>query len=287
MVNYFAKSVLIALLVCVAHAFDAWTGSDLEVVLRGGDSVNGANNELRFYHGGYCDIDFPANGALQAGIFGSEGLWHIDFEPNPNSLCSPPVRYKLQNDGNFFIRCSDNTMDYFTHSNQGGTGNYFMAIDNGGELYIFQGTFTCNAFDIQQEVWSSHKHGSWGINDRLYKGQVYQGLSPYDIKLSPSDGNLEVRYPMSHGTPEIVWSAKDEWKAPPGANLNDFYAKLTPMGRLILVGIDYPSMKETEYFAKDLKSGGADCYTLGFEMVGEDPDGVADPVNLIAVPCAL
>jgi hypothetical protein len=283
MVNYFAKSVLIAGLVGMVHAFDAWT-SDLEVVLRGGDSVNGANNEVRRYHDDYCDIDFPANGALQAGIWGSQGIWHVDFKPSPNSLCSPPVRYKLQNDGNFFIRCNDNTIDYFTHSN-GGTGNYFMAIDDSCELHIFQGTFTCNAFDIQQEVWSSHKHGSWGINDRLYKGQVYQGMDQYDIVLSPSDGNLEVRYPMSHGTYDIVWSAEDEWKAPPGANLNDFYAKLTPKGRLILVGIDYPSMKETEYFGKDLKSGGADCYTLGFKVVGEHPEGFSDPIDLIAVPC--
>jgi hypothetical protein len=284
MVNYFAKGVLIAVLMGVVHAFDEWN-SELAVVLRGGDSVNGANDETRFYHGDWCDIDFPANGALQAGIWGSEGLWHVDFQPNPDSLCSPPVRYKLQNNGNFYIKCTDNTIDYVTHSNQGGTGDYFMAIDNGCELHIFQGTFTCDATDIQREVWSSHKHGSWGINDKLFKGQVYQGMSPYDIVLSPSDGNLEVRSAGSHGTYEIVWSAADEWKAPPGPTLHDFYAKLTPRGRLILVGIDYPSMKETEYFAKDLNSGGADCYTLGFEVVGEDPYGVADPVDLIAVPC--
>lgn len=67
----------------------------------------------------------------------------------------------------------------------------------------------------------------------------------------------------------------------------DFYAKLTSSGRLILVGIAYTSegLMGEEYFSKDLKSAGADCYTLGFEVAGSDPYGVADPIDLIAVPC--
>jgi hypothetical protein len=281
MVNYVAKSVLIAVLVGVGHAFDQWT-PEMEVVLRGNDSVAGSNNP-RYYHGGWCVIDFPANGDLYADIMTE--YTYGRFAPNPNSLCSQPVRYKLQRDGNFFIRCSDNTTDYFTHSNQGGTGNYFMAIDNDCELHIFKGSFQCDAIDIEQEVWSSHKRGSWGINEKLFKGQLYQGLSPYDVELDPRDGNLQVRLAQSHATYDIVWSADDTWKAPPGKNNNDFYAKLTTGGRLILVGIDYPSMKEKKYFSKDLKSGGVDCYTLGFKVVGNPTGYGNDLIDLIAVPC--
>jgi hypothetical protein len=181
--------------------------------------------------------------------------------------------------------CADKVIDYVTHSNDGGTGNYFMAIDNRCELHIFKGNFTCNAVDIEQEVWSSHKHGPWVIDERLFRGQVYQGMGPYDIVLSPLDGNLEVRYPGSHGTYDIVWSADKEWKAPPGANINDFYAKLTRKGRLLLVGIDYPSMKEQVYFSKDLKCSGVDCCNLGYKVVGGNPEGFGDLIDLIAVPC--
>jgi hypothetical protein len=109
----------------------------------------------------------------------------------------------------------------------------------------------------------------------------------YGMVLTPDDGNLEVRNYGSHGTYDVVWSAEDEWGAPPGEHLHDFYARLTPKGRLILVGIDYTTegMKEEIYFSKNLKSGGASCYTLGFKVVAEDPDGFADPIDLIAVPC--
>ena len=293
MMNKATNSVLIVALllaVSVVHAFDEWDQrhKDVSVVLRGEDSVSGANDETRFYFGEWCYIDFPPNGALRSGIFGTMGLWTTTFQPNPDSLCTPPVRYKLQNDGNFIIKCmEDNTIDYVTHSNQGRTGNFFMATDSSCELHIFDGTFTCNEIDIREEIWSRDKYGSWGINERLYKGQIYHGLSSYEIVLSPYDGNLEVRYPMSHGTYEIVWSAADEWEAAPGENLHDFYAKLTSSGRLILVGIAYTSegLMEEEYFSKDLKSAGADCYTLGFEVAGSDPYGVADPIDLIAVPC--
>jgi len=106
----------------------------------------------------------------------------------------------------------------------------------------------------------------------------------YDTVLTP-DGDLEVRNPGSHGTYDIVWRASDEWDAPPGDHLRDFYAKLTRGGRLILVGIYYEGgMVQEEYFSKNLNPDG-DCYKLGFEVVAEDPYGVSDPIDLIAVPC--
>ena len=182
---------------------------------------------------------------------------------------------------------SDNSFDYISHSNQGHTGNYFMAIDTSCQLFIFEGTFECNEIDIDKEIWSSDKYGPWEIEDALYKGQIYHGLSWYEVVLNPYDGNLEVRNPQSHGTYDIVWQASDEWAAPPGDHLHDFYAKLKSGGRLILVGIDYQNgMKQEEYFSKRLDTGGADCFTLGFEVkTGEDPYGVSDPIDLIAVPC--
>jgi len=292
-------SIVIAWLLFVGgvQAFDGWDERRkdlaLSVVLRGEAeaSVNGTNDETRFYFDDWCYVGFPPSGAIKSSIFGSSGLWTTAFRPNgydnPDSLCTTPVHYELQNDGNFIIKCSDNTIDYITHSHQGKTGNFFMAIDKSCELHIFEGTITCNEIDIIGEIWSSNKYGSWGINDRLYKGQIYHGLLNYEIVLSPDDGNLEVRYPMSHGTWEVVWSSDDEWEAPPGEYLHDFYAKLTKGGRLILVGIDYTpeGMKEEVYFSKDLDSDGADCYTLGFEIVAPGPYGVADLIDLIAVPC--
>jgi hypothetical protein len=241
------------------------------VVLRGDGSVLGSST-AKLYHGQYCDIAFPANGALHAGTSGTKGLSHVDFEPNPSTACgnSTPVRYKLEKDGNFFFRCANLTTDYNTHSNQGGIGSYFMAIDDHCELHIFKGTFGCDATDIQQEVWSSHKFGSWGIDERLYKGQVYEGLSPYHIVMAPS-GVLEVRTKDANGVSTVVWKSNVN----PGSNDNDFYAKLTAGGRLILVGIDYPGMVEKEYYAKAL-SGASTCYTLGYKT---------SPFDLIAVKC--
>ena len=288
---YSMKATTVALLASLitgtVNSFDEPEYSSLSVVLRGNDSVNGAHDDTRFYFDTWCDIDFPPDGSLRSGIFGSEGLWNTDFQPNPKSLCDSPVRYKLQRDGNFIIKCSsDNSIDYISHSNQGHTGNYFMAIDTSCQLHIFEGTFECNEIDIDNEIWSSDKYGPWEIEDALYKGQIYHGLSWYEVVLNPYDGNLQVRNPGSHGTYDIVWQASDEWDAPPGDHLHDFYAKLTSGGRLILVGIDYQNgMEQEEYFSKRLDTGGADCFTLGFEVTGEDPYGVSDPIDLIAVPC--
>lgn len=105
--------------------------------------------------------------------------------------------------------------------------------------------------------------------------------------MNPNDGNLEVRNPGSRGTYDIIWQAKDEWDAPPGDHLHDFNMKLTGGGRLILVGIDYQNgMKQEEYyFSKRLDTGGADCFILGFKAIGKDPNGVSDPIDLIAEPC--
>lgn len=281
-------ALIVTLLASTTLAFDESQYTSLSVVLRGNDSVNGANDDTRLYFGDWCDIDFPPDGSLRSGIYGSQGLWNTDFSPNPNSLCTSPVRYKLQRDGNFIIKCSaDNTIDYITHSNQGRTGDFLMAIDNSCELHIFEGTFGCNELDIHQEIWSSDKYGPWEIDDTLHKGQIYHGLSWYEVVMDPLEGNLEVRNPGSHGTYDIVWQAKDEWDAPPGDNLHDFYAKLTGGGRLILVGIDYQNgKKQEEYFSKTLKrTGGGDCFTLGFEVAGSDPYGVSDPIDFIAVPC--
>mmetsp|Transcript_11855 Transcript_11855/g.28367 ORF Transcript_11855/g.28367 Transcript_11855/m.28367 type:complete len:297 (+) Transcript_11855:58-948(+) len=285
-------SVLFAALAGVTHAFDEGNGLSgglLSVVMRGGEVIDGADDEKRVFFNYYCDMYFPPNGALSSGIYGTQGLWNTDFRPmswgNANSLCSPPVRYKLQEDGNFVITCLNNTIDYITHSHQGKEGDYFMAFDRYCELHIFEGTFGCNEIDIRNEVWSSDKRGPWEIEDRLYKGQIYHGLSYYETVLTPS-GNLEVRQPGSRGTYDVLWSAGKEWEASPGDHLHDFYAKLTPEGTLILVGIDYEGgMVEEEYFRKDLNSGGADCYKLGFEVVGEAEFGDAHPIDLIAVSC--
>jgi hypothetical protein len=134
---------LLALLIAgTVSLFDGSEYSSLLVVLRGNESVNGVHDEKRFYFYTWCDIDFPPDSSLQSRIFGSEGLWNMDFEPNPNTLCDLPVCYKLQGDGNFIIKCgANNTTEYITHSNQGHTGNFFMAIDSFCQLHIFEGTF--------------------------------------------------------------------------------------------------------------------------------------------------
>jgi hypothetical protein len=174
---------LLALLIAgTISLFDGSENSSLSVVLRGNDSVNGVHDEKRFYFDTWCDIDFPPNSSLQSRIFGSEGLWNTDFQPNPNTLCDLPVCYKLQGDGNFIIKCSaNNTIEYITHSNQGHTGNFFMAIDSFCQLHIFEGTFECNEVDIDKEIWSSDKYAPWEIEDALYISQIYHGLSWYEV----------------------------------------------------------------------------------------------------------
>lgn len=263
-------------------SFDASELPALEVVLRGNDSVK--SGVTRTYHDGYCEIHFPTSGSLWSQIVGSEGLWHIDFAPNTNSFCSDntdpdQVRYKLQRDGNFFVRCRG-SLDYMTHSHQGEVGDYVMAIDHGCMLHIFEGIMDCNRFDIQREIWSSDRYEPLGPGDRLYKGQVLH--RPSYMMLEPDTGNFELRQELSHGTYEVIYSADWEWDAPPGPELHDYYAKITDDGYLELVGIEYGStLKEKVYFSKDLHSNGASCFTLGYEPSEE----YLGPVDLKAIPC--
>jgi hypothetical protein len=51
---------------------------------------------------------------------------------------------------------------------------------------------------------------------------------------------------------------------------------VTKNGYLKLVGIDYQYGEETVYFSKNLRSGGAACFTVEFDSIKKD---------LIAVPC--
>jgi hypothetical protein len=112
-------------------------------------------------------------------------------------------------------------------------------------------------------------------------------MPEYYMMLDPRDGNLEVRYEMSHGTYDVVWQSSDEWDAPPGPEMHDYYAKITKQGFLKLVGIDYsgPSLAESVYFSKDLGANGASCFTLGWELKPPANGFVGDPIDLIAVPC--
>ena len=283
----YIKSCLI-LLVGIAPAtsdfrpaqFDNLRG--LEVVLRGNESVRGG--ETRIYHDDYCEIGFPNNGNMWSQIRGSEGLWHVDFQPNSNSFCTDntdnsQMRYKLQRDGNFIIRCRG-SLDYMTHSRQDEVGDYMLVIDDNCMLHILKGTIDCNSVDIEREVWSSDIYEPLGPNDRLYKGQILH--SPSYMILEPDTGILELREELSHGTYEVLWSSEWEWDAPPEPELHDFYAKVTEGGHLLLVGIEYGStLNETVYFDKDLHSNGASCFTLGYKP---NPEYLG-PVDLIAVPC--
>jgi len=254
----------------------------LEVVLRANDSVRGG--VTRYYHGDKCEVGFPTNGALWSQIWGSEGLWHIDFRPNSNSFCTnntdpTQMRYKLQRDGNFVARCRG-SLDYMTHSHQNDPGSYMLVIDGGCKLHILDGTIGCNAVSIWREIWASDRNEALGPGDRLNKGQVLH--NPSYMILKPDSGNLELREALSHGTSEVLWSSDWEWDAPPGPQFHDYYAKVRQNGHLILVGIEYgSSLKETVYFDKDLHSNGADCFTLGYEPNEE----YLGPANLIAVPC--
>jgi hypothetical protein len=67
-----------------------------------------------------------------------------------------------------------------------------------------------------------------------------------------------------------------EWAGPPAAKFQEHYAKVTKNGYLKLVGIDYQDGEETVYFSKNLRSGGATCFTVEFDSIKDD---------LIAVPC--
>jgi hypothetical protein len=143
MMNFCDMNFLLTfgIMLCLMSNMIAADYPEMQLVLRGGESVRATNNP-REYFGGWCEIGFPENGALYAEIPGSEGLWHVDFAPNPNSLCvnsTETVRYKLNRDGNFVIKCG--FLDYITHSHQGQTIDTFMTIDDRCRLYIFRRNF--------------------------------------------------------------------------------------------------------------------------------------------------
>jgi hypothetical protein len=292
MISFSRKTSLLLVMSALLRPSDAYppnmmtVPANLEVVLRVPESV--LADETRRYHNEVCEISFPSDGALYVRIPGSVGLWHIDFAPNPNSFCKnsdEPMRYKMQGDGNFIARCGDQ-IDYITHSHQDESGDYFLAIDNACYLHIFKGTLGCDKIDVSEEIWASDFWEPLGPDDRLYKGQILH-LGGTSTILDPSDRDLRVRQDLSHGTYEVLWSAKedDAWIAPPGPNIHDYYAKVTADGHLLLVGIDYttgPNFTESIYFDKDLESGGADCFTLEFEPVSDE---WLAPVEPVAVPC--
>lgn len=250
---------------------------NLAVVMRSGDLVNEMDEgDFPTYHDGRCTVRFPRNGnwATQNGF--NTGGW----DANQNSQCDGSdvwsMTYKLQRNGNFVAYCGYN-LDYSTHTGRwtdpSGDG-YFLAIDDDCILHLYKGTFGCDSVNVQEEIWTNIRLEPLKNGDRLGKGEIvrHEGTS---LVMQSSDGNL-VLY-NGEGTGDVLWAANKEWASPPGPKLQDFYARVTNRGRLLLVGIDYQYGDETEYFKKKLKNfNGASCFTVEYDAKEDD---------LVAVPC--
>ena len=255
----------------------SWLDREVEVVLREREKIVGL--EERFYHNGYCKVAFPNNGRLEVSIPGSQGIWFLEFEPSNNSFCSNGgrfVKYELQRDGNFVVRCG-NEIDYSTRTNQGNSGEYALVIDSSCYLHILKGTIECNenysSSYIDTELWTSHRSAPLGVGDRLGQGEIARFEANGVLHLQSSDCNLVFFEEMSHGTKNILWAANNEWSAPPKATIHGCYAKVTSNGHLQLVGIDYsnsPVLFETIYFDKDLDPADEACFTVAFDPDAND-----------------
>ena len=255
----------------------------MDVVMRGGDVVNGLKEgEFPTFRNGRCIVRFPKDGnwATQNG-FNVGG-----FDANSNSICPgltlpgpKDMEYRLQKDGNFVARCGY-YVDYRTHTGQGVEGDYFMAIDDQCVLHIYKGTFDCDSVNIEAEIWTNVRYEPLKKGDHLGQGEFVRNESEgTSLLMQSQDGNL-VLYKSGPSGPEgeVLWAANMEWDAPPGPNVNHYYARVTSNGHITLVGIDYfsgPGFIETVYFDKDLHTN-ADCFTVEYD---------ADADDLVAVSC--
>jgi hypothetical protein len=248
---------------------------NMEVVMRSGDRIEEMDEgEFPTYHGGRCTVRFSKDGnwATQNGL--NTGGW----DANQNSQCAGSdasvMTYSLQRDGNFVSTCGY-VVDYSTHTGQGqGQGDYFLAIDNDCILHLYKGTLDCNSVNVQEEIWTNIHLEPLQNGDRLRKGEIvrHEGTS---LVMQSSDGNLV----LYNGGPSdgVLWAANEEWVSPPGSNIQDFYARVTNNGRLLLVGIDYQYGYESVYLNKKLKNfNGDDCFTVEYDANEDD---------LVAVPC--
>ena len=265
------KNLLLLSTLTLVHGLDI---PNMDVVMRGGDIVEEMDEaDFPTYRNGTCTIRFSRDGnwATQNGFY--TGGW----DANQKSACQGDgnwkMKYHLQRDGNFVARCGYN-VDYSTRTNQGqGAGDYFLGIDDACILHLYKGSLDCDSIDIEKEIWTNIQLEPLQRGSRLGQGEQVRHAGTTMVMQS-SDGNLVVYGPSVHDP--ALWAANDYWAAPPPSNLDEYYARITPNGWLLLVGIDLWDGSETVYYRKNLHTSEATCFTVEYDATQDD---------LVAVSC--
>jgi hypothetical protein len=262
--------VLSTLTFTAVHGLDI---PNMDVVMRGGDIVEEMDwADFPTFRNGTCTVRFPRDGnwATQNGFF--TGGW----DANQKSACQgdgpSKVKYHLQRDGNFVARCGYN-VDYATRTGQGRPGDYFLGIDDACILHLYKGWLACDSIDIQEEIWTNIRLKPLQRGDRLGQGEQVRHAGTTMVMQS-SDGNLVLYGPSVHD--RALWAANENWAAPPPSNLDEYYARVTPNGWLLLVGQDLWDGSETVYYRKNLHTDGATCFTVEYDATRDD---------IVAVSC--
>eukprot|EP00978_Attheya_sp_CCMP212_P021844 scaffold64212_cov40-Attheya_sp.AAC.1 len=251
MIQFTKKRFLLALYVLATGAVAL---PDMDIVMRGGDVIEGMNeNEFPHYRGGGCEIRFSKDGNLATQNGFNTGGW----DANQNSFCSnymspdyPGTKYRLNKDGNLVGLCGDVT-DYATHTSEE-LGSYYLGIDDDCILHIVRET----------ELWTNIKREPLKAGDRLGKGEQVIFDNGDRLLLQSSDGNL-VLYRNGHSA---IWAANAK---PEPSNDHDFFAIVSSKGHLILKGRAQHG-KASTYYDLNLHSKGAKCFHVVYDESKDD-----------------
>eukprot|EP00978_Attheya_sp_CCMP212_P006110 scaffold13775_cov55-Attheya_sp.AAC.1 len=242
MIQFTKKQFLLALYVLATGAVAL---PDMDIVMRGGDVIEGMNeNEFPHYRGGRCTIRFSKDGNLATQNGFNTGGW----DANQNSFCSDGTKYRLNKDGNLVGFCGDVT-DYATHTSEE-LGSYYLGIDDSCILHIVRET----------ELWTNIKLEPLKAGDRLGKGEYVRFDNGDRLTLQSSDGNL-----VLYRGDLAIWASN----AKPGPNDHDFFANVSSKGHLILKG-RAQNGKASTYYDHNLHSKGAECFHVVYDESKDD-----------------
>jgi hypothetical protein len=260
----------------------------LEVVMRGGEEIEGSANISSFFDGA-CSIQFQKNGNFHTfnGFLNNKYGW----DSNQDSLCAgskTPKWILNAGDGNFYAYC-DSILEYSLRLSNPGD-DHFMAIDSDCILHFYEGSINCDEVHVEKEIWNNIRKTPLERGDQMDQG-CFVYTQPNDdmdftrLLLQSNNGKLVLYEGDGDMTP--IWSSKSstgDWTQPNPAptDATSYYLKVTetPNAHLqlfIIILNASPSPTVTKYFDKDLRTFGLGCFRIEY---------FPSPVNdLVAVPC--
>ena len=261
------RSLALALGTIIA-ALDVAAKSSVETVLSHGRKVPGGT--VMLFHDEKCRVAFQGDGNLSVNKrFGLPPYNPIGPFPtmwDTGVVGDGNYEYAMMRGGNFRIIRKDNGTEekvvFSTHSNSGGSGPFYLGIDEECILGIYDSG--------SDKIWTNIRNEALKPGDRLNRGEMYRDtrLNAFLI-LQPSDGNLIVYdgqdFTDSSRTP--LWSSNTA-----GDASDDYHLDIRRDGTLKLF-----EKPKRVYYSRDLQANGAECFNVILDACTYEPIAVPRP----------